>query len=96
MVMQRSWSRLAATSLAAAYLLRAAPTLIAHRVLRSFLEAQLVVERRDGTRRLYRSNHDEMARLRKFLDDYWTSSLDRLRDVAEAIQEQRDKEKSNG
>ena len=46
--------------------------------------AHLVVERRDGTRRLYRSNHQEMARLRSFLDDYWTSGLERLRDVAEA------------
>jgi len=46
--------------------------------------ANLVVERRDGTRRLYRSNHQEMARLRSFLDDYWTNGLERLRDVAEA------------
>jgi DNA-binding transcriptional ArsR family regulator len=46
--------------------------------------ANLVVERRDGTRRLYRSNHQEMARLRTFLDDYWTSGLERLRDAAEA------------
>ena len=46
--------------------------------------AHLVVERRDGTRRLYRSNHQEMARLRAFLDDYWTSGLERLRDAAEA------------
>jgi len=49
-------------------------------------KANLVVERRDGTRRLYRSDHTEMARLRSFLDDYWTSGLDRLRDVIEANQ----------
>jgi len=47
-------------------------------------EARLVVERRDGTRRLYRANHQEMARLREFLDSYWTDGLRRLRDVAEA------------
>jgi DNA-binding transcriptional ArsR family regulator len=53
--------------------------------------AGLVTERRDGTRRLYRAQHDEMKKLRTFLDDYWTTGLDRLRDVAEAAQ--RDKEK---
>ena len=53
--------------------------------------AGLVTERRDGTRRLYRADRDEMQKLRQFLDDYWTSGLERLRDVAEAAQ--RDKEK---
>lgn len=48
--------------------------------------ANLVVERRDGTRRLYRSNHEEMARLRTFLDEYWTTGLEHLRDVVEAHQ----------
>jgi DNA-binding transcriptional ArsR family regulator len=49
-------------------------------------EAELILERRDGTRRLYRANHDEMARLRSFLDAYWTESLERLRDLAEAAE----------
>ena len=49
-------------------------------------EAKLVNERRDGTRRLYRANTDTMAELRAFLDDYWTSGLERLRDVAEAAE----------
>jgi len=53
--------------------------------------AGLVTERRDGTRRLYRAQQDEMKKLRTFLDDYWTTGLERLRDVAEAAQ--RDKEK---
>src|SRR6185295_15417508 len=44
-------------------------------------EAGLVSERRDGTRRLYRAERDEMKKLRKFLDDYWTTGLERLRDV---------------
>jgi len=47
-------------------------------------EADLVTERRDGTRRLYRANPVTVAELRAFLDDFWTSGLDRLRDVAEA------------
>jgi DNA-binding transcriptional ArsR family regulator len=53
--------------------------------------AGLVTERRDGTRRLYRADRNEMKKLRKFLDEFWTSGLERLRDVAEAAQ--RDKEK---
>ena len=53
--------------------------------------AGLVSERRDGTRRLYVARRDEVQKLRDFLDDYWTSGLERLRDVAEAAQ--RDKEK---
>ncbi|MGO9873100.1 MAG: ArsR/SmtB family transcription factor [Acidimicrobiia bacterium] len=53
--------------------------------------AGLVTERRDGTRRLYRADRNEMKKLREFLDEYWTAGLERLRDVAEAAQ--RDKEK---
>jgi len=49
-------------------------------------EAQLVTERREGTRRLYRADHGEMARLRQFLDRYWTDGLQRLRDAAEAAE----------
>jgi DNA-binding transcriptional ArsR family regulator len=52
--------------------------------------AGLVSERRDGTRRLYRAQQDEIKKVRTFLDDYWTTGLDRLRDAAEAAQ--RDKE----
>ncbi len=54
-------------------------------------EAGLVVERREGTRRLYRSNHHEMAKLRSFLDDYWTNGLERLRDVAEAAEAKKER-----
>ena len=42
--------------------------------------AGLVSERRDGTRRLYRSNHREMAKLRTFLNEYWATGLERLHD----------------
>ena len=53
-------------------------------------DARLVRERREGTRRLYRADHDEMRRLREFLDSYWTTGLDRLREVAEAAQRQKE------
>jgi len=46
-------------------------------------DADLVSERRDGTRRWYRANVATMAELREFLDDYWTTGLERLRDAAE-------------
>jgi DNA-binding transcriptional ArsR family regulator len=49
-------------------------------------EAELILERRDGTRRLYRTNHAEMARLRSFLDTFWTESRESLRELAEAAQ----------
>jgi DNA-binding transcriptional ArsR family regulator len=50
-------------------------------------DADLVLKRRDGTRRLYRVNHEEMAKLRNFLDEYWTDSLERLRDLSEAAEQ---------
>ena len=56
--------------------------------------ADLVSERRDGTRRLYQARQDEMRKLRDFLDDYWTTGLERLRDAAEAAQ--REKEAEDG
>jgi DNA-binding transcriptional ArsR family regulator len=57
-------------------------------------QANLICERRDGTRRLYLANVDEMARLRTFLDQYWSGGLDRLKTAAEAAQ--RKKENNNG
>jgi DNA-binding transcriptional ArsR family regulator len=57
-------------------------------------QANLICERRDGTRRLYLANVDEMARLRTFLDQYWSGGLDRLKTAAEAAQ--RKKETNNG
>ena len=49
-------------------------------------EAGLVTERREGTRRLYRADPVAMRDVLASLDDYWTSGLERLRDVAEAEQ----------
>ena len=57
-------------------------------------QANLVRERRDGNRRLYVANVDEMTRLRTFLDQYWSGGLDRLRTAAEAAQ--REKDNNNG
>jgi DNA-binding transcriptional ArsR family regulator len=46
--------------------------------------AGLVVERRDGTRRLYRARPEGLAGLRAMLDDMWASSLDVARRLVEA------------
>jgi DNA-binding transcriptional ArsR family regulator len=53
-------------------------------------EANLIRERRAGTSRLYRANVEEMARLRNYLDEYWTEGLYRLRTAAEAAQRKKD------
>jgi DNA-binding transcriptional ArsR family regulator len=58
-------------------------------------EAHLVNERRDGTRRLYQANTETMAELRAFLDEYWTSGLERLRDVSEAAEARKRQKKGH-
>jgi DNA-binding transcriptional ArsR family regulator len=52
-------------------------------------EAELIIERRDGVRRLYRANHSQMDRLRRFLEEYWDDSLERLRQLAETAEQER-------
>lgn len=47
-------------------------------------EAGLVVERRDGARRLYLAEPSGLAGLKKFVDMFWTTSLARLAEEAEA------------
>jgi DNA-binding transcriptional ArsR family regulator len=47
-------------------------------------KAGLLVERRDGTRRLYRARAEGLAAIRDMLDDMWASSLDLARQVIEA------------
>src|SRR3954464_9209111 len=55
--------------------------------LRVLREAELVVERRDGTRRLYRARPEGLAELRAFLDDFW--DLAALKAAAEAEERRR-------
>ena len=84
-ILRLVWSReLPATDIADRFRDVSRPAISQH--LSVLKEADLVTERRDGTRRLYRANHETMAELRAFLDDYWTSGLERLRDVAEAAE----------
>jgi DNA-binding transcriptional ArsR family regulator len=46
--------------------------------------AGLLVERRDGTRRLYRARPEGLDGLRQFLDETWASALDVARRLVEA------------
>jgi DNA-binding transcriptional ArsR family regulator len=51
--------------------------------LRVLREAGLVSERRDGTRRLYRTARDELGPLEALLQDLWRQDLERLEKVIE-------------
>jgi DNA-binding transcriptional ArsR family regulator len=47
-------------------------------------ESGLVAERRDGTRRLYRADSAGLVGLKQFVDRFWDTGLDRLKQEAEA------------
>ncbi len=85
-ILRLVWTReLPATEIAARFHDVTRPAVSQH--LKVLREAKLIDERRDGTRRLYRVNQDEMAKLRDYLDEYWTSGLERLREVSEAAEQ---------
>ena len=52
-------------------------------------DTNLVVERRDGTRRMYRARPEGMVDLRKFFDLFWDYRLKLLKDEVEAAEEQK-------
>jgi DNA-binding transcriptional ArsR family regulator len=60
--------------------------------LRVLKAAGFVVERREGTSRIYRADQAALGLLRSVVEDHWRRGLDRVRDLAEA--EQRDKDVS--
>jgi DNA-binding transcriptional ArsR family regulator len=91
-ILRLVWSQeLPATDIADRFTDVSRPAISQH--LAVLKEANLVTERRDGTRRLYRANPVTMSELRTFLDDYWTSGLERLRDVAEAAESRKRQQK---
>jgi DNA-binding transcriptional ArsR family regulator len=51
--------------------------------LRILKEAGLIVERRLGTRRLYRARPEGLAELRTFIEEFWDEQLARLKEQAE-------------
>jgi len=60
--------------------------------LRVLKAAGFVLERREGTSRIYRADQAALGLLRSVVEDHWRRGLDRVRDLAEA--EQRDKDGS--
>lgn len=57
--------------------------------LRVLREAGLVSERKDGTRRLYRTARDQLGPLEALLRDLWTQDLKRLEKVIEQDEAER-------
>ena len=57
--------------------------------LRVLKEAELLVERREGTRRLYRARPEGLAELRAFVEGFWDDRLDTLKAEAEVEQRRR-------
>ena len=57
--------------------------------LRTLREAGLVVERREGTRRLYRARPAGLADLRAYVDELWDERLGALREAAETEERSR-------
>jgi DNA-binding transcriptional ArsR family regulator len=57
--------------------------------LRVLKDAGLLVERRNGTRRIYRIRPEGLAELREFIDGLWEIKLATLKRVAEAEERRR-------
>ena len=53
-------------------------------------EAGLVDERRDGTRRFYRTRPEGLVDLQRFLDEFWGDRLDALKREAEREERKHD------
>ena len=53
-------------------------------------KAGYLVERRQGTSRYYQADKEALGPLRVVVEDYWRSSLTRLKMLAEAEQRQKD------
>lgn len=64
------------------------PTVSQH--LRVLREAGLLHERRDGTRRLYRTRREGLDEVRAFLEEFWDARLLHLKDEAELEQRRSD------
>ena len=56
--------------------------------LRVLESAGLLVERQEGTRRLYRARPEKVAELRAFLEEFWDDQLQLLKQAAEAAAEE--------
>ncbi len=92
-ILQLVWDRELAAGEIADHFEVTRPAVSQH--LRVLKEADLVNERRDGTRRLYRARPETVEDLHRFLDTFWDTRLTRLRDAAEAEQRATDQPPDN-
>jgi DNA-binding transcriptional ArsR family regulator len=53
--------------------------------------AGFVRERREGTSRIYRADQDALGSLRAVVEEHWRGSLTRLKALAEAEQQEKDR-----
>jgi len=83
-ILRLAWSKELPAGEIASHFAMARPSVSYH--LRILTNADLLAERRAGTRRLYKARTETMQSLRQFFEDYWDWALPRLRDVAEADQ----------
>jgi DNA-binding transcriptional ArsR family regulator len=60
--------------------------------LRVLKDAGFVVERREGTSRIYHADRAALGSLRSVVEDHWRRGLGRVKELAEA--EQREKDRS--
>jgi DNA-binding transcriptional ArsR family regulator len=56
--------------------------------LRLLKDAGLVVDRAEGTRRIYRPNPDGLQELRAQLDRFWTAALANFKQIVEESEEE--------
>jgi DNA-binding transcriptional ArsR family regulator len=81
-ILRLVWSQeMASTAIASHFPDVSRPAISQH--LGVLRKADLICERREGTRRLYCANHVELRSLRDFLDGFWSGSLENLRDLVE-------------
>jgi DNA-binding transcriptional ArsR family regulator len=59
--------------------------------LRVLKQAGFVVERRQGTSRIYHADKAALGSLRSVVEDHWRRGLGRVKDLAEAEQRERDR-----
>jgi len=53
--------------------------------------AGFLIERREGTSRIYRADHAALGSLRSVVEEHWRSSLNRIKDLAEAEHQDKDR-----
>jgi DNA-binding transcriptional ArsR family regulator len=59
--------------------------------LRVLKEAGFLVERRQGTSRIYRTDQAALGSLRSAVEDHWRRGLGRIKNLAEAEQREKDR-----